>query len=199
MVAVIAPQFREVTWNSAMLLADLGTESLAARSLHVVESADRSRPAGALCLVTAACGDSPPGVPAAGSTGSAPIDTSGFPVTLNNCGVSQTFARAPSRVMVMNGASVGEVSTLLALGLGDRIVANQQTYGMSEVPGREARPPTADRPIPVAEVLHCGGGRGGPAGLAAGEAASRRRRRSGLPSSYSFCGFSVDLLRPEGH
>lgn len=38
----------------------------------------------------------------------------------------------------MNGASVAEVSTLLALGLGDEIVANQQAYGMSEVPGRAA-------------------------------------------------------------
>jgi len=92
--------------------------------------------AGALCLVTAACGDSSPGKPAAGGTASAAIDTAGFPVTLDNCGVPQTFARAPSRVVVMNGASVAEVSTLLALGLGDRIVANQQTYGMSEVPGR---------------------------------------------------------------
>ncbi len=36
----------------------------------------------------------------------------------------------------MNGASVAEVSTLLALGLQDKIVANQQSYGMSEVPGR---------------------------------------------------------------
>jgi iron complex transport system substrate-binding protein len=36
----------------------------------------------------------------------------------------------------MNGASVAEVSTLLSLGVGDRIVANQQSYGMSEVAGR---------------------------------------------------------------
>jgi iron complex transport system substrate-binding protein len=36
----------------------------------------------------------------------------------------------------MNGASVAEVSSLLALGLGDRVVANQQSYGMSEVTGR---------------------------------------------------------------
>jgi iron complex transport system substrate-binding protein len=36
----------------------------------------------------------------------------------------------------MNGASVAEVSTLLALGLKDRIVVNQQSYGRSEVPGR---------------------------------------------------------------
>lgn len=60
----------------------------------------------------------------------------GYPVKIENCGTTQNFDRAPSRVVVMNGASVAEVSTLLALGLGDRIVANQQSYGMSEVPGR---------------------------------------------------------------
>ncbi|WP_327287909.1 ABC transporter substrate-binding protein [Streptomyces sp. NBC_01198] len=61
---------------------------------------------------------------------------SGYPVTVTNCGQTETFTKAPSRVVVMNGASVAEVSTLLALGLGDRVVANEQTYGMSEVPGR---------------------------------------------------------------
>ncbi|CAM5296751.1 lipoprotein [Streptomyces purpurascens] len=57
-------------------------------------------------------------------------------MTLDNCGVPEKFTKAPGRVVVMNGASVAEVSTLLALGLGDKIVANQQSYGMSEVPGR---------------------------------------------------------------
>ncbi|MFJ3633391.1 ABC transporter substrate-binding protein [Streptomyces sp. NPDC090112] len=62
--------------------------------------------------------------------------TAGYPVTLENCGTRQTFTKAPERVVVMNGASVAEVSTLLALGVQDRIVANQQSYGLSEVPGR---------------------------------------------------------------
>jgi iron complex transport system substrate-binding protein len=91
--------------------------------------------AAALCLLATACGsssteesnDTAPG--AAASKG-------GYPVTLDNCGHEQTFMKAPGRVVVMNGASVAEVSTLLALGLGDKIVANQQGYGMSEVPGR---------------------------------------------------------------
>ncbi|MFD5000599.1 ABC transporter substrate-binding protein [Streptomyces buecherae] len=100
----------------------------------------RKRPAmavlaGALCLVTAACG---------GSSTSATTENAakgersgaGYPVTLKNCGRSTTYTKAPSRVVVMNGASVAEVSTLLALGLGDRIVANQQSYGASEVAGR---------------------------------------------------------------
>lgn len=88
--------------------------------------------AAALCLVTAACAGS---ATEAAST-SAKEAASGYPVTVTNCGVTETFTQAPSRVVVMNGASVAEVSTLLALGLGDRIAANQQSYGMSEVAGR---------------------------------------------------------------
>ncbi|MEV7152921.1 ABC transporter substrate-binding protein [Streptomyces sp. NPDC093084] len=93
--------------------------------------------AAALCLLTAACGSSSDGKASGGTTEAAASKT-GYPVTLDNCGQKETFEKAPSRVVVMNGASVAEVSTLLALGLEDRIVANQQTYGMSEVPGRAA-------------------------------------------------------------
>lgn len=60
----------------------------------------------------------------------------GYPVTITNCGRDYTFTEAPSRVVVMNGGSVAEVSSLLALGLADRIVANTQSYGASEVDGR---------------------------------------------------------------
>ncbi|MDX3386997.1 ABC transporter substrate-binding protein [Streptomyces niveiscabiei] len=88
--------------------------------------------AAALCLLTAACGASPAGERAGGTA------EAGYPVTLTNCGQEVTFTKSPRRVVVMNGASVAEVSTLLALGLGDRIVANQQSYGASEVPGRAA-------------------------------------------------------------
>ncbi|WP_331740251.1 ABC transporter substrate-binding protein (plasmid) [Streptomyces sp. NBC_01005] len=92
-----------------------------------------------LCLTGASCSDSGPDADGkkTGSTGKAVSDAQGaYPVTLRNCGLNQTFDKAPSRVVVMNGASVAEVSTLLALGQGDRIVSNQQTYGMSEVPRR---------------------------------------------------------------
>ncbi|GAB2964418.1 ABC transporter substrate-binding protein [Streptomyces pseudoechinosporeus] len=93
--------------------------------------------AGALCLVTAACADSSTDkADDTGDNASAAAAKSGYPVTLDNCGVPEKFTKAPSRVVTMNGASVAEVSTLLALGLGDRIVANQQSYGMSEVAGR---------------------------------------------------------------
>jgi iron complex transport system substrate-binding protein len=93
--------------------------------------------AAALCLLTAACGSSSDDK-SSDTTTEAAAPKTGYPVTLDNCGRKETFEKAPSRVVVMNGASVAEVSTLLALGLGDRIVANQQGYGMSEVPGRAA-------------------------------------------------------------
>ncbi|MEV1012042.1 ABC transporter substrate-binding protein [Streptomyces sp. NPDC049881] len=99
----------------------------------------------AVCLLAAGCGGqgADSGENAAASAGPA----AGYPVTIDNCGVEQTFERAPERVVVMNGASVAEVSSLVALGVGDRIVANQQTYGMSEVEGRAeeiAALPTGD-------------------------------------------------------
>ncbi|MEU9731618.1 ABC transporter substrate-binding protein [Streptomyces sp. NPDC048002] len=90
-----------------------------------------------LCLLTAACADSSTdSKETTDKTDNAAAAKAGYPVTLDNCGVTEEFTKAPSRVVVMNGASVAEVSTLLALGVEDRIVANQQTYGASEVPGR---------------------------------------------------------------
>ncbi|MEV7344125.1 ABC transporter substrate-binding protein [Streptomyces sp. NPDC093544] len=103
--------------------------------------------AAALCLLTAACGSSSE-VTASGSTTGAAASKSGYPVTLDNCGEKETFEKAPDRVVVMNGASVAEVSTLLSLGLQDKIVANQQSYGMSEVPGRAE----AIRKLPTGDV-----------------------------------------------
>ncbi|MDL5199156.1 ABC transporter substrate-binding protein [Streptomyces sp. ALI-76-A] len=88
--------------------------------------------AGALCLATAACGASSSPTARAAPEANAP----GYPVSIKNCGQTTTYTKAPSRVVVMNGASVAEVSSLLALGLGDRVVANGQSYGMSEVAGR---------------------------------------------------------------
>ncbi|MCM2424642.1 ABC transporter substrate-binding protein [Streptomyces sp. RKAG337] len=88
---------------------------------------------GALCLATAACGTS---AGTAATAGKAEPPGPGYPVTVTDCGQTTTYTKAPSRVVVMNGASVAEVSSMLALGLGDRIVANAQSYGMSEVPGR---------------------------------------------------------------
>ncbi|MGW3952442.1 ABC transporter substrate-binding protein [Streptomyces sp. NPDC004752] len=93
--------------------------------------------AAALCLLTAACGSSSDDKASAESNeAEAAAAKTGYPVTLDNCGQQETFKKAPSRAVVMSGASVAEVSTLLALGLGDKIVANQQSYGRSEVADR---------------------------------------------------------------
>ncbi|MFG2142722.1 ABC transporter substrate-binding protein [Streptomyces sp. NPDC048696] len=105
--------------------------------------------AGALCLVSTACSGSSTDKSATGGGAASAADAkSGYPVTLENCGTSQKFTKEPGRVVVMNGASVAEVSTLLALGLQDKIVANQQRYGMSEVPGRAA----AIKALPTGDV-----------------------------------------------
>ncbi len=107
--------------------------------------------AATVCLLATACGGgSSSDGKASGRSAEAAADASksGYPVTLDNCGRTVTFKEPPGRVVVMNGASVAEVSTLLALGLGDRIVANQQTYGMSEVPGRAA----AIKKLPTGDV-----------------------------------------------
>ncbi|MET9576413.1 ABC transporter substrate-binding protein [Streptomyces massasporeus] len=105
--------------------------------------------AAVLCLLTGACGGASSGDDrtSTGTTDAAASRT-GYPVTLDNCGRTQTFDKAPSRVVVMNGASVAEVSTLLALGLQDKIVANQQSYGRSEVAGRAA----AIKALPTGDI-----------------------------------------------
>jgi iron complex transport system substrate-binding protein len=85
----------------------------------------------AVCLIGTACtttaSEAEPGNGAA---------QAGYPVTITNCGQKYTYDKAPSRVVVMNGGSVAEVSALLELGLGDKILANAQSYGASEVAGR---------------------------------------------------------------
>ncbi|MEU1786551.1 ABC transporter substrate-binding protein [Streptomyces sparsogenes] len=88
--------------------------------------------AGALSLTAVACGAPAEGAPAPAAGGA----RAGYPVTLENCGRTTTYREPPRRVVVMNGASVAEVSSLLALGLGDHVVANAQSYGRSEVKGR---------------------------------------------------------------
>lgn len=85
----------------------------------------------AACLVATACTTTPTSAdPASGAP------KAGYPVTITNCGKEYTYTQPPSRVVVMNGGSVAEVSALLELGLGDKILANAQSYGASEVPGR---------------------------------------------------------------
>lgn len=68
------------------------------------------------------------------SVAGSPAPTS-YPLTVQNCGTSVTFERPPQRVLILNGASVAEVESLLALDLGDRVIANAQSYGVSDEPG----------------------------------------------------------------
>jgi iron complex transport system substrate-binding protein len=98
---------------------------------------------GALCLAASTACATPT---TAAESGDEKADAS-YPVTITNCGEEYTYTKAPSRVVVMNGGSVAEVSALLELGLEDKIVANAQSYGDSEVPGRVdaiAKLPTGD-------------------------------------------------------
>lgn len=62
-----------------------------------------------------------------------------YPLTIDNCGREVTFEAPSEKVVIMNGASVGEVESLLALGLEDAIHANVQSYGMSEDPAMVER------------------------------------------------------------
>jgi iron complex transport system substrate-binding protein len=94
-------------------------------------------------LVTAsACGT-------AGSAANAPISAgppvtataapTSYPLTIENCGRKLTFDRAPSKVVLLNGTSVAEVESFLTLGLQDRILANSQSYGVSDDPSMVAK------------------------------------------------------------
>ncbi|MET7320237.1 ABC transporter substrate-binding protein [Streptomyces sp. NPDC005549] len=64
----------------------------------------------------------------------APTKTS-YPLTIENCGRKVTFDKPPERVLIMNGASVGEVQTYVLLGLQDRVFANAQRVTVSDDPG----------------------------------------------------------------
>ncbi|MGW4058593.1 ABC transporter substrate-binding protein [Amycolatopsis sp. NPDC004747] len=67
----------------------------------------------------------------------APHAAPGYPVTITNCGRDNRFDQPPKRVVV-TGDSTAEVSSLLALGLGDRIVANTQKRASTDQPERAA-------------------------------------------------------------
>ncbi|SEG47727.1 iron complex transport system substrate-binding protein [Thermomonospora echinospora] len=92
----------------------------------------------ALASSLTACGGSPP-TSAEGRTPSfGPAQRTSYPLTLDNCGQKLTFSQPPRRVLILNGASVGEVESLLALGLGKSVIANAQSYGVSDDPSMVA-------------------------------------------------------------
>jgi iron complex transport system substrate-binding protein len=77
------------------------------------------------------------GAPAAEQTraeADAAPGTTSYPLTLDNCGQEVTFARPPQRVLILNGTSVGEVESFIMLGLQRHILANAQSYGVSDAP-----------------------------------------------------------------
>lgn len=65
---------------------------------------------------------------------SATAKATAYPLTIDNCGRKVTFDRAPSRVVLLNGTSVAEVESFITLGIQDRILANSQSYGVSDDP-----------------------------------------------------------------
>ncbi|MCB1002348.1 MAG: ABC transporter substrate-binding protein [Acidimicrobiales bacterium] len=58
-----------------------------------------------------------------------------YPLTIDNCGYELTFDAPPEQVLILNGTSVAEVETFIALGIEDAILANSQTYGQSDIDG----------------------------------------------------------------
>lgn len=78
----------------------------------------------AASLVLSGCAASPGATP----KGSASVDAgaAGFPLTVDNCGTEVTFAKAPQRVVTIKSTTL---ETMLALGLGDRVVGSAFSDG----------------------------------------------------------------------
>ncbi len=111
-------------------------------------------------LLIAACGDDDSSADTAAPTSAPAVDTTAapettavsetsvmstemshgdsstqYPLTITNCGREITFEKAPERVLILNGTSVAEVETFIALGLEGHILANSQSYGQSDIDG----------------------------------------------------------------
>ena len=97
--------------------------------------------AGCVVLALSACAGTkvPDQAGASSEAPSASGPRTQYPVTIDNCGRDVTFTRAPRRVVLLNGASVAEVESLIALGVQGNIVANSQSYGVSDDPTMVAR------------------------------------------------------------
>ncbi|MEV5570268.1 ABC transporter substrate-binding protein [Spirillospora sp. NPDC052269] len=80
----------------------------------------------------------------AGSSGaldgvpSSPARTT-YPFSIDNCGRKVTFTRPPERVLILNGTSVAEAESFVLLGLQGRVLANAQSYGVSDDPTMTSR------------------------------------------------------------
>jgi iron complex transport system substrate-binding protein len=81
----------------------------------------------------------------AGDDGAPVADAGGhYPLTIDNCGFEVTFEERPDRVVVLDGSSISETTTLVALGLDDSIVASAQR--------RQVRSEQPDLVDPIAAV-----------------------------------------------
>lgn len=101
----------------------------------------------AIALLATACGSSSStagtgqtaasSAPPAASSAATAARTS-YPLTIDNCGSQQVFTAPPKRVLIMSGASVAEVESFIALGLQGSVIANAQSYGVSDDPSMVA-------------------------------------------------------------
>lgn len=85
-------------------------------------------------LLLAGCSGGSTSTATSPSAGGASAAKTVYPLTIDNCGQKVTFAKAPQRVLILNGTSVGEVESFVTLGLGDKVIANSQGYGISDDP-----------------------------------------------------------------
>jgi len=91
-------------------------------------------------LITACGSGASSGTPAgSGTPGTQTPTKTTYPLTIDNCGRKITFQRAPSRVLILNGTSVGEVESFIMLGLDKTILADAQHYGVSDDPEMVAK------------------------------------------------------------
>ncbi|NUW39386.1 ABC transporter substrate-binding protein [Nonomuraea rhodomycinica] len=90
-------------------------------------------------LAAAGCGAAPEASSAGAAQSAASGGRTSYPLTFDNCGTKVTFHRPPRRVLILNGTSVGEVESFILLGLDKSVLANAQSYGVSDDPSMVAR------------------------------------------------------------
>ncbi|MFD0690846.1 ABC transporter substrate-binding protein [Actinomadura fibrosa] len=93
----------------------------------------------ATALGAVACGESGSGTASSGAGVNGPAGKTSYPLSFDNCGTKVSFSKAPQRVLILNGTSVAEVESFLMLGLEKHILANAQTYGVSDDPSMIAK------------------------------------------------------------
>ncbi|MEV4252461.1 ABC transporter substrate-binding protein [Spirillospora sp. NPDC049652] len=93
----------------------------------------------AAVLTAAGCADADAGSSGAPDGVPASPGRTTYPFTIDNCGKKVTFTRPPQRVLILNGTSVAESESFVLLGLQGHVLANAQSYGVSDDPSMTAR------------------------------------------------------------